>query len=91
MNWNVFIFYLIGYSITVITIFIILLIMGLNENIHITNLAGLFKLNPFLSFIFIISMLNLSGIPPLFGFYTKLYLFNELLLNGYFFIVIVSI
>jgi len=36
-------------------------------------------------------MLNLSGIPPLFGFYTKLYLFNELLLNGYFFIVIVSI
>lgn len=57
----------------VITVFIgwSALFASLNKITHINQLKGLSKTNPTLSFIIAISMLSMSGIPPLAGFFVK--------------------
>lgn len=62
--------YLIIYTITVFIGWSLLLSSRLKIT-HINQLSGLSKTNPTLSFILAISMLSMSGIPPLAGFYVK--------------------
>ncbi len=50
---------------------------------RISDLAGLWKCSPFLSVIFLISLLSLAGIPPTAGFIGKFYLFTEAIHQGY--------
>lgn len=46
---------------------------------YVTQLAGLFKLNPLLSIAFSLTILSLAGIPPLFGFFAKFLVFSNLI------------
>lgn len=62
--------YLIIYTITVFIGWSILF-ASRKKVTHINQLSGLSKTNPILSFILAISMLSMSGIPPLAGFYVK--------------------
>jgi NADH-quinone oxidoreductase subunit N len=50
---------------------------------RISDLSGLWKRSPFVSIIFLISLLSLAGIPPTAGFIGKFYLFTEAIHQGY--------
>jgi NADH-quinone oxidoreductase subunit N len=62
-----------------ITFFNILLIFFNLTFSKIFDLKGLFKFNPFLSFILTIHFFSLAGIPPLAGFEGKMLLIEEYL------------
>jgi NADH:ubiquinone oxidoreductase subunit 2 (subunit N) len=79
-----FLIYLIIYIITMISIFQILLILskfklGAQNLIYLSQLAGLFKFNPFLSLSFTLALFSLAGCPPLLGFFAKYFLISSLL------------
>lgn len=68
--------YAIVYAFTSINIFLILTLLGYilgKEVKSITELAGLFRINPSLSLAFMFSILSFIGIPPLLGFYAKFF------------------
>ncbi len=58
---------------------------------HINQLSGLSKTNPALSFILAISMLSMSGIPPLAGFYVKFEILYALVESEYFIIALFAL
>lgn len=62
---------------------------------YLTDLSNLYKLNNIISIIFIVNIFSLAGIPPLAGFFSKVFIFYASIKNGYFslifFAVIISI
>jgi len=75
--------YLIIYTITVFIGWLILYTSEKNIT-HINQLRGLSKTNPTLSFILAISMLSMSGIPPLAGFFVKFEILYALIESEYY-------
>jgi multicomponent Na+:H+ antiporter subunit D len=59
------------------------LISGLVEELEgtdeLSKLGGLLKKNPFFSSLFLLSALSLAGLPPLSGFFAKLFIIKEAL------------
>lgn len=72
-------FYIIVYILISINIFTILLILRKRDNNlkikKINELVVLFKTNPLLAINLAIILFSIAGIPPLVGFYSKLYIF----------------
>lgn len=72
-------FYLVIYITLSINVFsIILSLRKWSDNIKIKNigdLKSLLKANPLLSFVFALTLFSIAGVPPLLGFYGKLYVF----------------
>ena len=62
---------------------------------YLTDLSNIFKLNSLISTIIIINIFSLAGIPPLAGFFSKLFIFFSAIKNNYFnlvfFAIIISI
>lgn len=58
---------------------------------HINQLSGLSKTNPTLSFILAISMLSMSGIPPLAGFYVKFEILYALVESEYYNVALLAL
>jgi NADH-quinone oxidoreductase subunit N len=85
-------FYLFFYIIFLITFFSILLCLKRSNNSielkKISDLKNLFIINPTLSLIFALTLFSFAGIPPLAGFFIKMFLFFSLLTNQLFFISI---
>jgi NADH:ubiquinone oxidoreductase subunit 2 (subunit N) len=79
-NNNILIFILL-YTLNLLYIYIILIYLGFN-NIKTNILKYLYKTNPNITFLFIISILSLIGIPPLIGFYSKIYLILDSMNNN---------
>jgi NADH-quinone oxidoreductase subunit N len=79
-------YYLIIYSLTSLAIFVILLSVRRYNNFlklkTLSEFSSLFKNNPPLAFSFSILMFSLAGIPPLAGFFSKLFVFLSLLNVG---------
>ena len=74
-EYTAFLNYSFIYLITTINVFIILIIFSSykgKEISYITDLRGLFRLNPYLSIAFTLAIFSLAGIPPLQGFFAKL-------------------
>jgi NADH-quinone oxidoreductase subunit N len=57
----------------------------------LTDIAGLSKSRPGLAAVFAIMMFSLAGIPPLFGFYGKLVVFNSAIAAGLFPLAIIGV
>ena len=80
-NWSIFslFFYLIIYIIISINIFTVLLVLRKVDNNlkfkKINEVVILFKSNPLLAINFCLILFSIAGIPPLVGFYSKLYIF----------------
>ena len=80
-NWSIFslFFYLIVYILISINMFSILLVMRkIDNNLKIkkiNELVILFKSNALLAINFCLILFSIAGIPPLAGFYSKLYIF----------------
>ena len=92
MSNNALLLYTLSYSIATITAFgILILIREAHGNDYFSSLNGLAKTNPLEAFCLTISMLSLTGIPPLAGFMAKYYLFTAALEKGLVWLVIVAI
>jgi NADH-ubiquinone oxidoreductase chain 2 len=57
----------------------------------ISQISGFFKINPFLSLSFSITIFSFVGIPPLIGFFAKQMVLSAALDNGYIFLTIIAI
>lgn len=101
-----FLFYLIQYIITNLNIFLILLAISyiylnntktvlaggqVRDIKYISELQGLFFNNPILSLTLSISLFSMAGIPPLIGFFSKQFVLNSALDQGYYFLSIIAI
>lgn len=92
---SILLFYIFVYFFINIGLFIC--IFGLRDksnNIFIKNyfnLINLFNINSILSFYFLILLFSISGLPPLLGFYSKLFLFLLCIKNKLYFIAIFGI
>jgi len=92
MSDNALLLYTLSYSIATITAFgILILIREAHGNDYFSSLNGLARTNPLEAFCLTISMLSLTGIPPLAGFMAKYYLFTAALEKGLVWLVIVAI
>ena len=81
-----------SYSLVTIAAFgIIMLVREARHNDDIETFNGLAKTNPYMAFGLTISMLSLTGIPPLAGFAAKYYIFSTAMENGYLWLVILAL
>jgi NADH-quinone oxidoreductase subunit N len=58
---------------------------------RISDLAGLSRTNPMLAFALMVTMFSTAGIPPLAGFFAKLYVFEAAIESGLYTLAIVGI
>ena len=76
--------YAVSYSVSIFTIFAILLILNPSENDDSLELVkGLAYKNKYLAVCLTIALLSLAGIPPFSGFMAKFYVFLPLAGNGF--------
>jgi NADH-quinone oxidoreductase subunit N len=87
-------FYIITYIIISINIFTFLLVVRKVDNNlkikKINELVLLYKSNPYLVWNFCFILFSIAGIPPLLGFYSKLYIFIAALQSGYYLVAIIA-
>lgn len=66
-------------------------VMGLQKTDHLKKNGGLWKSHPALGVIFLILALSLAGLPPLSGFWAKLWILLEGLQQEYYILVAISL
>ena len=54
-----------------------------DDDCSVTNLSGIGKKHPILAFHLSILLLSMAGIPPLAGFFAKLFIFKGLISSGF--------
>jgi NADH:ubiquinone oxidoreductase subunit 2 (subunit N) len=89
-SFFVVIFYLLGYSITLMSFFFLLLhfrFRFFKEFFYLYDLSFVSKTNIMLSINLIVLFFSFAGIPPLIGFFSKFYLFLFLINNYNYFLV----
>lgn len=57
----------------------------------ISDYNGLYKTNPKLSLVMMLSLFSLAGIPPLAGFFSKFFLFTVAAMQGYYLLLIIAV
>ncbi len=77
-------YYLLKYSLMTMGAFAVLSMMEKSENHFLTNedFSGFAKNQPLLAFCLTVFLLSLAGLPPLLGFFGKLYLFSAAVNEG---------
>jgi len=58
---------------------------------EIDDYRGLYRTNPLLSLVMMLSMFSLAGIPPLAGFFAKFFLFSSAASKGYYILVLIAV
>lgn len=95
-SWSIFalFFYIIVYIVISINIFTVLLVIRKMDNNlklkKINEFAILFKSNPLLAINFCLILFSIAGIPPLVGFYSKLYIFVSAIKSELYLIAIIA-
>lgn len=95
-----FFFYLIQYTVTNLNIFVIILLLGnilsnkakpeLEIN-YISELKGIFELNPILSLSLAVCLFSMAGVPPLIGFFGKQQILYSAISSDFIFISLIAI
>nr|YP_010394040.1 NADH dehydrogenase subunit 2 [Peronospora belbahrii]DAZ88048.1 TPA_asm: NADH dehydrogenase subunit 2 [Peronospora belbahrii] len=85
--------YIIIYIITSINLWTSYLSLNINHKPikYLTDLSNIHSLNKLIAIILIINIFSLAGIPPLAGFFSKLFIFFSALKNNYFSLVFFGI
>ena len=85
--------YIIIYIITNINLWISYLSLNINHKPvkYLTDLANIYTINKLIAFILILNVLSLAGIPPLAGFFSKLFIFFSAIKNNNFSLVFFGI
>lgn len=78
---NSALFYVLTYTFTVLVAFGVLMAVSYKDKecVNLKDLAGLNERHPMLAGVMLLSMFSLAGIPPLLGFYAKLYVIEVLI------------
>ena len=86
-------FYVVVYSIMGMGAFAALLLVVSPNNLDetITRFKGLSLTNPAASFMFLILMLSLAGIPPFAGFWAKWFVLKELVASGMLWLAVIAV
>lgn len=96
-NISYILLYIIIYVIMSINLWTSYISLNINKKPtkYLTDLAGIYKVNKLLSIIFILNIFSLAGIPPLGGFFSKLFIFFSAIKANYlsivFFAIVISI
>jgi NADH-quinone oxidoreductase subunit N len=89
---NALLYYTLAYSIGSIGAFMVVYLVEQGRgNNDISAFNGLGKTNPLIAISMTIAMLSLAGIPPMSGFFAKYYMFNNMLGQGYIWIVLLAV
>ena len=87
--------YLSIYLITILGIFSCLLCIKDEKNGHyleeINSFSGLLKKNPFLSFSLAVLLISLAGIPPMAGFFSKLYILISIVESKFYLLAVIAV
>nr|YP_009547891.1 NADH dehydrogenase subunit 2 [Bremia lactucae]AZL92943.1 NADH dehydrogenase subunit 2 [Bremia lactucae] len=85
--------YIIIYIITSINLWTAYLSLNINHKPikYLTDLSNISVVNKLIAVIFLINIFSLAGIPPLAGFFSKLFIFFSAIKNNYFSLVFFSI
>lgn len=85
------IYYLITYALSNAAAFLVIVIANRElKSGEISAYRGLAQKSPFLSGVFFIALLSLSGIPPLAGFFAKFLILNAVVLNGHLWLALIG-
>ncbi len=86
------IFYLIMYTLTNICAFaVVILISNVTGSDEIKDFAGLSRRSPALALVMLVALLSLGGIPPVAGFFGKLYIFAAAIEQGLVWLVVIGV
>ncbi len=86
------VFYLIVYTLTNICAFaVVILISNVTGSDEIADFAGLSRRSPALALVMLIALLSLGGIPPVAGFFGKLYIFAAAIEQGLVWLVVIGV
>lgn len=86
------IFYLIGYVVTNITAFAVVILFARSVGSdEIVDYAGLSRRSPGLALVLLVALLSLGGMPPLAGFVTKFYVFAAAVESGWIWLAFVGV
>jgi NADH-quinone oxidoreductase subunit N len=89
---NALLYYTLAYSIGSIGAFMVVYLVEQSKgNNEVMAFNGLAKTNPLMAVAMTIAMLSLAGIPPTSGFFAKYYMFNNMLSQGYIWIVLLAV
>lgn len=90
-----FLFYLLLYVIMVFNLFFTIISLVSSDTLirikYISELGGLFRINPYLAVNITILMFSLAGIPPIIGFFSKFYVFTSLIANFHYTVAIIAL
>ena len=86
------IFYLIGYVVTNITAFAVVILFARSAGSdEIVDYAGMSRRSPWLALVLLIALLSLGGMPPLAGFVAKFYVFAAAVESGWIWLAFVGV
>jgi NADH-quinone oxidoreductase subunit N len=93
VGYSAAMYYIIVYSLMTLAGFGIVIFMSTDEREYqkISDLRGLGRYHPWYALLFTIVMVSMAGIPPFIGFWPKLEIFRNLVVNGFVFEAIVAI
>lgn len=85
--------YLVIYAIMTLGVFAVILSMKKQDvyTEQIEDLAGISKTHPFMAWSMGILMFSMSGIPPLAGFFGKLFVFQVLIAQGHYVLAVIGV
>lgn len=98
-SYNVFLFYLIQYTITSLTTFLIILAIGYSitsqygygDINRISSYSGIIQQQPILTISIIICLFSITGVPPIIGFVAKANVLLIAITSGYTFIAFIAV
>jgi len=86
------VFYLLVYVFTNIAAFsVVAAISNATGKENIDDYRGLYATNPRLTLVLMVALFSLAGIPPVAGFFGKLFLFNAAASQGYYWLIFVAV
>lgn len=85
--------YLFIYMVMTSGVFVVLAVMRREDkSLHkISDLAGLSRTSPALAYAMAVFMFSMSGIPPLAGFFSKLFIFQAAIAQGYIILAVLGV
>lgn len=84
------IYYVMAYAIMTLGAFGVVCLLEKEETsiVHVEDLSGLAKRNPWAAFCFAVFLLSLAGVPPTVGFFGKFFIFSAAIKQGLFWLAI---
>jgi len=86
------VYFLMAYMFTNIAAFaVVAAIADKTGKEQMSDYNGLYKTNPKLTLVLMLALFSLAGIPPVVGFFSKLFLFNAAASKGYYWLIFIAV